>query len=177
MPRRARTGVAAIVASATLMLTGCISAPGPAGGQTASEAVDAITAVPGVASAKVTSDSMLSGFTRRYSTQIKLELEPGYTVGPDEAATLDWALRTAWSVRDQKPDAALQVIFNGPGGAHLGWDPSDATQQLGKKPKERFTGYSSVTVGAEFAEARYGQWPGTPPEAPPNAFVVGPPAE
>lgn len=177
MTRLERAGFTTLAASMIFLLTGCIAATGPAGGQTATEAVDAITAVPGVASAKVTSDSMLSGFTRRYSTQIKLELEPGYTVGPDEAATLDCALRTAWSVRDQKPDAALQVIFNGPGGAHLGWDPSDATQQLGKKPKERFTGYSLVTVGAEFAEARYGPWPGTPPEAPPNAFVVGPAAE
>ena len=162
---RARSIVA--VAGLVMILSGC----GLVGseGQSKESADAALSAIPGVGEATVTTESMKSGFQTETSTVVELNLEAGATVS-DPEIFVDYLLRVAWSTQTKEANRAVVVQIMS--------EPQISTRDaLDAGGWESARGRSSVPhrslVRAYEVKERFGDWPGKVPELP-ESLIIGP---
>lgn len=165
-----RVGVSVSVVSLIIALTGC--AFGGSGGQSKKSADAALSAIPGVSSASVDTESMVSGLQEETSTTIKVSLETGYSV-PEPDALVDYLLRVAWSSKTKEADSFVEVIVLSDPQISIA-DALDAGEwvSVGSDPKNP----EDAVVQAGEVKDRFGDWPGDVPELP-EGLIVGPTPE
>lgn len=147
------------------MLAGCGgSADAPDGGQSRQTALDTL-GDDGFTSIELYVSSAQNGFQSTKTTDVFVGLPDGAVIN-DQAAVLDYLLRTAWSVSDDEPNRSITADFTGEL-EDIDWVAVGTNAGLPLSDR-----MSSPTMSVEDAAKTFGPWPGDVPALPSDVITL-----
>lgn len=153
-------GVAAVLAGCTT------TAAVPEGGQSRASALDDLDST-GFTDVELLLTDSQNGFQSTKSTDLFVGLPEGAVIN-DQAAVLDYLLRTAWSVSDVEPNSSITAGFKG-ALEDIDWVAVGNADGL---PLSDRTSATNPTLSVDDATSTFGPWPGDMPVLPAGAITL-----